>query len=777
MITGRLGCGAYVAGLLVASLWVRHGGMGRWAGVGLTALILLGLGGLAALILPRRWPQGPSAQLWIGLGGLGLVAALNYGWQYPTPSILDISHLLQHNTPTGTQQEVWGRLLEMPRESRRGQGQLWLQVQQARRLNAAGVPQGSQLTTEGQLYVTVPLAATADLHPGQLLQIRGQLYAPARAKNPNTFDFQQYLASRGVYAGLNGQSVTIQKDGGWGLWRLRQRIVEAQAQGLGPDHGALVSAMALGRRAVQVPYPIQDAFIQAGLAHTLAASGFHVSLLLGLVMGILRWPAIQGRLSHPGLAQLGIGTVVLGGYVLMTGAQPSVLRAGLMGLGVLVGLALERRTQPLGCLLLTVTLLLVWNPTWIDDVGFRLSVMATLGLMVSVQPLTDRLSGLPPTFATLLAVPLAAYFWTIPLSLYYFNTLTTYSVVLNMVVTPLVMVISLGGMISGIVALLVPMAGSALAALLWLPTTALVALVNWEISLPGSTLAMGHIALWQMVGLYGLYGLGGWTTFGRRRRWLVALLVLLLALGPLWYRGTTLTQATVLAAGRDAVMVVQDRQSTLLINSGTQSTAFYTVGPFLRQAGINHLTHAIAGQSSDAENWQTLMAQTPIQRLYHTHRLLSFSQQGLPTSTQLRPDQALTLGPHRVESLSDTATALKITLFSARSSQGAAFPQTWLLLTHLDQAIQQDWIRSSTPLASDVLWWDGQPLLPDLIAAIHPRIAIASSRQLDPAVEESLKRQGIQVWCTERDGAVLWHPHRGYRAHLATAAPAVPSWE
>lgn len=762
-----LGCGAYVAGLFVVSLWVRHGGLGLWAGVGLTGLIMLGLGVGAALTLPKSWPLGPRRSLWLGLGGLGLVAALNYGWQYPQPSVIDISRLIQPDGTTGAQQEVWGRLAEMPRESRSGKGQFWLNVKQVRRVDAVGRPLGDILTTEGTLYVTVPLEAVKDLRPGQTLRVVGQLYAPSAAKNPNAFNFQQYLASRTSYAGLRGRQVVVEREAGWGLWRLRQRIVQAQAKALGPQQGALVSAMALGRQAVQVPYPLQDAFVQAGLAHVLAASGFQVSLLIGLVMALLRLPALQARLPHPGLAQLWVGSAVLGAYVLMTGAQPSVMRAVLMGFGALVGLALGRSVKPLGCLLLAVTLLLVWNPLWIDDIGFRLSVMATLGLMVSVQPLTARLNWLPSALATLLAVPLAAYFWTIPLSLYYFNTLTTYSVPLNMVVTPLVTVISLGGMISGLAALALPMLGTALATVLWLPTTVLIALVNWEISLPGNTLAMGHISLWQMLGLYGLYGLGGWSALGRRWRWLVALLVLITALGPLWYRGATLSQAAVLAAGNDAVMVVQDHQSTLLINSGTQSTAFYTVGPFLRQAGINRLTHAIAGQSSDAQNWQTLMAQAPIQNFYQTHRL-SLPPQAIQRPTRLGLGQPLTLGQHRVESLSETATALKLTLFHQ---------QTWLMLTHLSLADQRALLQSATPLTSDVLWWDGQPLYPEIIAAVQPKIAIASTRHLSSKTEEALTQRGIRVFCPERDGAVLWQPQQGYQSYLAQALNPQPSWD
>jgi competence protein ComEC len=655
----------------------------------------------------------------------------------------------------------------MPRESRSGKGQFWLNVQQARRLDEAGQPQGSMLPAEGTLYVTTPLEAIKELRPGQTVRVVGQLYAPSEAKNPNAFNFQQYLASRKSYAGLSGRQVVVEREAGWGLWRLRQRIVQAQAKALGPHQGALVSAMALGRQAVQVPYPLQDAFVQAGLAHVLAASGFQVSLLIGLVIALLRLPALQSKLPHPGLAQLWVGSAVLVAYVLMTGAQPSVMRALLMGLGALVGLALERTVKPLACLLLVVTLLLLWNPLWIDDIGFRLSVMATLGLMVSVQPLTDRLNWLPSALATLLAVPLAAYFWTIPLSLYYFNTLTTYSVPLNMLVTPLVTVISLGGMISGLVALALPMLGTALATVLWLPTTVLIALVNWAISLPGNTLAMGHIALWQMIGLYGLYGLGGWSALGRRWRWLVALLMLITALGPLWYQGATLAQVAVLAAGNDAVMVVQDRQSTLLVNSGTQSTAFYTVGPFLRQAGINRLTYAIAGQSSDAQNWRALMSQAPIQNFYQTHRL-SVSPRDIHRPMKLGPYQPLTLGQHRVESLSETATALHLTLFHQ---------QTWLMLTHLSLADQRALLQSATPLTSDVLWWDGQPLYPELIAAVQPKIAIASTRRLSPKTEATLTQQGIQVWCTERDGAILWRPHQGYQAHLTAETTDRDQWE
>ncbi|HIK43360.1 MAG TPA: ComEC/Rec2 family competence protein [Leptolyngbyaceae cyanobacterium M65_K2018_010] len=766
---GWWGCAAYGAGLLVVSLWVRSGGLGLGAGVAIAAAISVIVATLAAIGLPPVWKTGPTPSLWLSLGAIALVAILNYGWQYPTPSPLDISHRLAQGEAAGAQQEVWGQVTEMPRLTRRGKGQFWLKVNQFRRFSPDKTPLGPPEITQGKLYVTVPAAAIEDLYPGQRVKVSGKLYSPALPKNPNAFNFKQYLANHDCYAGFSGQRVALEKGrspGWWRPWRLRVRIARAHAAGLGDRIGPLVSAMALGRRAVNIPYDLQDTFMQAGLAHTLAASGFHVSLVLGVVLGMMNHPQLSSRWKHPGRAKLIAGGMALASYVLLTGGQPSVMRAALMGAGVLIGLALDRRVQPVGCLVLAVTLLLIWNPTWIDDIGFRLSVMATFGLIVGVQSLTQRLEWLPPTIATLVAVPLAAYLWTIPLSLYYFNTLTTYSILLNMVVTPLVTVISLGGIASGLVALLSPDLGGLLAALLQLPTQGLIWLVEWETKLPGSALATGHISLLQMFGLYGLYGLGGWHPGWRSRRWLVGLLLVLVACGPLWYRVATQAEVTVLAADKDAVMVVQDRHSTLLVNSGTEQTAVYTVLPYLRQAGVNRLAQAIWGADSDLENWQQISAKAPIRHFYSPKPEGEEMPQSR-THNRLSPGKLVNLGRQTMVPI--TGEVQRFTFFGK---------QTWLLLAEQSE-VEQRWLVKAyrDRLRSEVLWWDGGPLSKELIHAVQPQVAIASSRHLDPQVEAQLIAQGIQVYCTGRHGAITWNPRQGYRAYLATAHADRFTWE
>lgn len=756
--TGLLWCGSYCVGLVLVSLVVRHWGLGPGIGPILVSGLCMASGGIAAVTLPRLWPRGPWARLWLVAGLVAALAALNYGWRYPVPGSMDVSHVLNRGELAGVQQQVWGQVQDTPRLTRSGKGQFWLKATQVRSFTADDVPLGAPAAVRGKLYVTVPAEAVEGLFPGQRVTLQGRLYAPGAPKNPHAFDFRQYLADHHSFAGFSGKWVNPEKDNSppwWGLWRLRQRIAKAHADGLGSPAGPLVSAMALGRKAVNVPYEVQDAFIQAGLAHTLAASGFHVSLVLGVVLALMGHPTVASRFANPALAKVMVGFAALTGYVLLTGGQPSVLRAALMGAGALIGLALERKVNPLGCLLLAVTVLLLLNPTWIDNIGFRLSVMATLGLIVSVKPLTQWLEWLPATLATLVAVPIAAYFWTIPLSLYYFNTLTTYSIVLNMVATPLIMVLSLGGILTGMVAAFSPGIGAMLAWVLWVPAHCLIGLVNWEVSLPGSAIATGHISLGQMAALYGLYGLGWLHPWWRQRHWLVGLLLVMLALGPLWYRGATLAEVTALAAGNDAVLVVQDQRSTLLINSGTDKTGFYTVVPFLRQAGINRLQGGVAGADSDTANWDMVTAKTAVKDFWVTPGQ-DYSTSNIRHIHTLAAGHPVAIGNQTLECLDANATVCRLTMLGDHS---------WWMVAGLT-AVGEQGILSHPHPESDVLWWDGQALSADLLGVIRPRVAIASAQTIDPETEAMLLQQGIQVYCTERDGAVTWNPRQGYQAYL-----------
>ncbi|MEM6256608.1 MAG: ComEC/Rec2 family competence protein [Cyanobacteria bacterium P01_D01_bin.156] len=454
-------------------------------------LIFIALG--CSLWLPKYWRLGPTRHQWLIAGLISLLAAAYCLWRIPAPTTNDVSQYAPGYY------SAYGEVVALPRENRSGKGKFWLKTHgiQNRAKDAAFI---SRRPASGKLYVTAPLKQTTNLYPGQTIKVTGQLYEPSKAQTPGEFDFNAYLASQGSFAVLSAKYIDNLPNSDRpqvGLWQVRQRIVNAQKRWL-DEKGALVSAMVLGRRAVDLPYQMQDAFIEAGLAHTVAASGFHVALVLGLVLAILKW--------QPARNQAIGGFVALLVYVGLTGLQPSVMRAALMGAGAMMGLALERKVKPLTCLGLAVFLLLLWNPRWIWDIGFQLSIAATLGLMIMATALTKRLAWMPSAISLLLSVPIAAYIWTLPLQLYYFGVVPSYSIILNTIATPLVTVISLGGFISGIASLIWPLMGSAIAWLLIIPVQLLMGLVSFFNQLPGNQLTVGNISVWLVVLIYGIYG-------------------------------------------------------------------------------------------------------------------------------------------------------------------------------------------------------------------------------------------------------------------------------
>jgi competence protein ComEC len=177
-----------------------------------------------------------------------------------------------------------------------------------------------------------------------------------------------------------------------------------------------------------------------------------------------------------------------------------------MGMAVLIALRSDRHINPLNSLLIAGTLLLIINPVWIWDIGFQLSFLATLGLIVTVEPLQKKLDWLPPTIADLMTVPLAASIWTLPIQLYAFKVFPLYSLPANILTSPLISLISIGGTIGALVGSIIPIAGSAISWSLYWPTQLLIGIVDLFNHFPGTSFAVGQIATWQLLALYGLMG-------------------------------------------------------------------------------------------------------------------------------------------------------------------------------------------------------------------------------------------------------------------------------
>lgn len=684
------------------------------------AIVITGLSGLScaiALIMPRFWRRGPKKQFWLAMGLVAILAVVYFQMRVPTPSKNDISKLLKGSRPQDV--VVEGKTLTEGRLNASQKIRFWFDVSK--------VKQDYSNSKTGKIYVTLPLSEGKDIYPGQKLTIEGLLYKPSPPDVPGAFNFKAYLARQGVFAGLKGVKITQRGDAPWGLWQIRKRIVKAQNLWLGSPAGPLVSSIVLGRQSVDLPADIQAQFNQAGLAHVLAVSGFQVSLLVGVVVRITR------RFSP--IQQLIIGIIVLVIYVGLTGIQPSVMRAALMGVGALIGLVFSRKINILGSLLLVAFLLLLFNPLWIWDLGFQLSFLATFGLIVTMPALQNKLDWLPPTIATLIAIPIAASLWTLPLLMQVFSVLATYSIFCNIITAPLVTIISLGGMVSAGVALIFPLGGSAIAFLLYYPTKLLIAIVVFFNHLPGSSYAVGKLPVELMLLIYALLIVVWLNKWFQKYLAFIGLIILTLVIIPLTIIRLNLVQVTVLESNPQPVIIIQERGKVVLFNGGDATTEKYSLLPFLAQQGVNKIDVYV--QLNQENNKVLTDSYLSIKRVFKI----------------AKQEDQINAG---IELLKVTPPIFQFTVNG----------QKWIWLTQGTHNLDNISIQSP-----HVLLWTGKELNPISLEQIKPKIVVFIAPFVDKKTKRQLQQQRIKLYWTGKNGVIQWTPNNGFRTNLVTDIP------
>ncbi len=220
---------------------------------------------------------------------------------------------------------------------------------------------------------------------GQEASFTGSLYHPQGQVNPYGFDFRMFLLQRSVAAGISGARdlcfAPTESSVPQSLWlRMRQGIA-ARLDSLFQDGSGLAKALLLGVREGLSEKTVAD-FRDAGIAHVLAVSGLHVSLLTAMVFLVLR------LFRLPPAAVFGLIAALLVFYCRLLDFAPSVVRASVLTLLLLLGRVLRRRADPLTGLSFAFLLILLFRPLDLFNAGFQLSFLAVLGIIT----LGDRLN-------------------------------------------------------------------------------------------------------------------------------------------------------------------------------------------------------------------------------------------------------------------------------------------------------------------------------------------------------------------------------------------------
>jgi competence protein ComEC len=237
------------------------------------------------------------------------------------------------------------------------------------------------------------------------------------------------------------------------------------------DLGGLAIGILLGGSSL-LSQQLNQNFRTVGLSHIVAASGYNLVFVTGWIMALTN--KIFGKRRAMLFAL--VGTIL---YMFISGLSASIIRAGIMSILSITALYFGRKSDPIWSLALAAVIMIIFDPFIISDIGFQLSVAATLGVLLS--------SG------SEIGIILLVQVLTAPLILHHFGNLSIVAPIANLAVgwtIPLIMQLTVLGLFIGPILFFV-----------WPLLAYMIAVVNWLSQLPFASVMVGRMG-WGWVIIY-----------------------------------------------------------------------------------------------------------------------------------------------------------------------------------------------------------------------------------------------------------------------------------
>jgi competence protein ComEC len=362
--------------------------------------------------------------------------------------------------------------------------------------------------------------AGAPARYGDAIRVDGLLEAPPQLSG---FDYRDYLARRGVFSWMPRPDRLWVIGEGYGspiyaaLLQFKDRVRQTVKRILPMPESALLNGILIGDDN-DIPDALTQAFRRTGTSHIVAISGFNVSIVIALVIPLL------GRMLNPRRAALfALPAIAL--YTIFVGASASVVRASLMAAVGLIGLLFWRKGFTINTLCAAALIMLLADPNTLFDIGFQLSFMATLGLVLYASRFSRRTRAAVETRVAneraqrvaLLAldgvlVTLAAQVTTLPLILTTYGQLSLVSLLANALVLPLQPPVMILGALAAGVGLVSTSAGAIAALPAYICLTATIHIIEWLSTPAFASIAVIGFGAAAALTYYLLLTLTGWAS-------------------------------------------------------------------------------------------------------------------------------------------------------------------------------------------------------------------------------------------------------------------------
>jgi len=617
---------------------------------------------------------------------------------------------------------------------------------------------------------------------GRGLKITGQMNLPDRPRNPGGFNYRGYLSQSGVSASVfstNDQIIPLKEIRAnmllkYGL-HLRGKIIKTIEESLPEQQAGLLTGMLIGYREGLIE-EIQEVFSDSGLTHIMAVSGANIAFIVFPMLFILK----KLRVNYKAANILVMNTLVL--FVLITGFEPSVLRAVIMAETALLGKIINRETEVINSISLAAMVLLIYNPYNLFSIGFQLSFAATLSLVLFYKTIKSKLNlkFLPETVNEVIAATLAAQIGVLPISVYYFNKVSIISLLSNIIVIPLTGIITVLGCIMALLGQISLVISQAVGYVNCAFLSFVLFIAKFSADIPFAVIKVVTpsiilIILYYALIWFFLYYKPVKNIKVKPRYYLVLSLVLIVTICVyLWIPKNMLVAFLDVGEG-DSIFIRTYSGKTVLIDGGTGDTA---IEPILLDYGVLGLDAIIAthGHDDHINGLIPVMKNFTVKRLllpYNTqykefselldiaekkginyHMLAAGDEVNLDNKTFIK-----VLNPHKdmfntKVSLNNGSLVLKLLYRNVRI----------LFAADIEEESEFFLVNKGEDLAADVLkvahHGSESSSTGAFLEKVLPKIAVISvgrntfGHPSHPVIEK-LEDRGIDIYRTDRDGAVI----------------------
>jgi competence protein ComEC len=627
------------------------------------------------------------------------------------------------------------------------------------------------LPVEGAVLVRAP--RFPEYQYGDRLRVSGLLQTPPELEG---FSYREYLAHKEIYSLIDHPHIEKLGSGQgspfWtALYTVKNYARDTFARLIPEPEAALLQGILLGIR-TGIPPDLYDDYNSTGTSHIIVISGSNITLVAGLFA--LTFGRLLGKRRAYWLTLAGITL-----YILLVGADPVVVRAGIMGGLFVTALYLGRRATAYVSLFASALVLTLINPFSLWDVGFQLSFAATLGMIV-FSPAIERLfeRGLTPFLSQdrthqalrllrdALFLTLAAQVLVLPLVIYHFGRVSLVSPLANLLILPVqppVMTFGAAAGLTGLVPLLEPLA-QVLAWIPWLCLAYTNAVVRWMAAWPFAAAEIDRINASWIIATYliliSVLWIWGQRRQSARRAWSALISrpsIPLLLGGPLVIALLSWLAVLQLPDGRlhvafldvgqgDAILITSPDGRQILVDGGPSPSALTSAlgheMPFWdRSLDLVVMTHPDADHITGlvevldryrVEAWLD-SGQPSIDALYT--ECIARLEENAVAHHQVRTGDRLELGPGIVlEVVHPPSESLPST--AASDNNGSLVLRlVWedaefLLTGDIEMEVERLLLGSGQPIRADVLkvahHGSGGSTTADFLSAVDPRYAILS---------------------------------------------------